>query len=34
MLLNDSLINNYNTVEITNNGIQLKPYQAIIYKLN
>ncbi|MCF8273682.1 MAG: alpha-glucosidase [Flavobacteriaceae bacterium] len=32
--INEPLINNYSTVEVNKNNIQLKPYQAIIFKLN
>jgi oligo-1,6-glucosidase len=32
--INEALINNYSNVEVSKNNIQLKPYQAIIFKLN
>jgi len=32
--INEPMINNYSTVEISEKTIQLKPYQAIIFKLN
>jgi oligo-1,6-glucosidase len=32
--INETMINNYKTVEISNNKIKLKPYQAIVFKLN
>jgi oligo-1,6-glucosidase len=32
--INEVMINNYSTVKISNNKIQLKPYQAVLFKLN